>query len=50
MFRCFKVNGERPPDEVYLDFKKAVMKILGLSEDDESLNPDAVEAEVGISV
>lgn len=43
-----KVNGERPPDEVYLDFKKAVMKILGLSEDEENLNPESVEAEVSI--
>lgn len=32
-FVClFQVNGERNPSEVYVDFRDAVMRILGLSE------------------
>ncbi|XP_015607295.1 adenylate kinase isoenzyme 5 [Cephus cinctus] len=44
------INGERNPSEVYIDFREAVMKILGMSED-ENLPRDAprsLEAEVAV--
>ncbi|XP_020710216.2 adenylate kinase isoenzyme 5 [Athalia rosae] len=44
------VNGERNPNEVYVDFREAVMKILGISDgSDRAANPPgSVEAEVKV--
>lgn len=45
-----QVNGERNPGEVYIDFREAVMKILGMSDGDERRGnpPGSVEAEVKV--
>ncbi|XP_017759986.1 PREDICTED: adenylate kinase isoenzyme 5 [Eufriesea mexicana] len=45
-----EVNGERNPSEVYIDFREAVFKILGLSSGDaQGKNvPQALEAEVEV--
>ncbi|XP_003698184.1 adenylate kinase isoenzyme 5 isoform X1 [Apis florea] len=45
-----EVNGERNPNEVYVDFREAVFKILGLSSDEvQNKNvPQSLEAEVEV--
>ncbi|XP_031846422.1 adenylate kinase isoenzyme 5 isoform X2 [Nomia melanderi] len=45
-----EVNGERNPNDVYVDFREAVFKILGLSTDDtkERNVPPSLEAEVEV--
>lgn len=44
----FQVNGERNPSEVYIDFREAVFKILGLQSGEvrEKNVPQSLEAEV----
>ncbi|XP_076298244.1 adenylate kinase isoenzyme 5 isoform X2 [Lasioglossum baleicum] len=45
-----EVNGERNPKDVYVDFREAVFKILGLSTDEEKDKnaPSSLEAEVEV--
>lgn len=45
-----EVNGERNPNEVYMDFREAVFKILGLSNDEvrDKNVPQSLEAEVKV--
>ncbi|XP_033225920.1 adenylate kinase isoenzyme 5 [Belonocnema kinseyi] len=44
-----EINGERHPNKVYVDFRNAVLRILGLMDEaDENQLPGALEAEVEV--
>ncbi|KAF7411446.1 hypothetical protein HZH66_000342 [Vespula vulgaris] len=46
----YEVNGERNPNEVFIDFREAVMKILGLptTDEEEKKMAQSLEAEVKV--
>ncbi|XP_051173250.1 adenylate kinase isoenzyme 5 [Leptopilina boulardi] len=43
-----EIDGERDPNEVYIDFRDAVLRILGMSSDEDNQNPRAMQAEVEV--
>jgi len=47
-----QVNGERNPSEVYVSFRDAVLRILGMSSGDNRDQdiPQSLEAEVSIKI
>lgn len=45
------MNGERNPSEVYVSFRDAVLRILGMSSGDNREDiPQSLEAEVSIKI
>lgn len=43
-----EINGERDPAEVFIDFREAVLRILGLSTNEENYDPRSMQAEVEV--